>query len=78
MDANRLTQLPEYIIDEYWQAGDVIHVRMRDDDIADATLLRFVKRNADAAGIDRDAIIDHKACKALRETSATLRGERAW
>jgi hypothetical protein len=43
---------------------------MSDNYIADAALLGFAKRNADAAGIDTHTIVNHKAGKALRETGA--------
>jgi hypothetical protein len=77
VDAHRLAQLSKQIIDEYRQARDVIHMRVRDDHIADSLLLRFSQGDANAAGIDRDAIIDHKASEALRGIRA-LRIERTW
>ena len=45
---------------------------MSNDDIANAGLLRLVKRDPDAAGIDSDAVVDDEAGKALRGTSAAL------
>jgi hypothetical protein len=43
---------------------------MGNNHITDATLLRVVKRNANAAGIDSDPVVYDKARKALRETGA--------
>ena len=48
----------------------MIHVWMSNDDIADASLLCIAERDADAAGIDGDAIVDDKAGEALRGTGA--------
>ena len=51
---------------------------MSDDHIADSLLLTFSQSDADAAGIDRDAIVDHKASEALRGIRAALGIERTW
>ena len=72
VDADRLMKVTEQVIDKDRQAGDVIHVRMGDNHIADATLLRVAKRNSNTAGVDTDPVINHKAGKALRRTSAAL------
>ena len=70
MDANWLAQLTEQIINKYRQTRDMIHVRVSDDDVAHAALLRIAKRNTNAAGIDGDAIVDDEAGKTLRQTRA--------
>lgn len=45
---------------------------MSNDDIANGSLLRVAQGDADAAGVDGDAVIDNEAGKALRETGAAL------
>ena len=70
MDANWLAQLTEQIINKYRQTRNMIHVRVSDDDVAHAALLRIAKGNTNAAGIDGDAIVDDEAGKTLRETRA--------
>jgi len=44
-------------------------MRVRDDDVTDLTALVFVKRDADAPGINRDAIVNQEAGQALRRVS---------
>ena len=56
----------------------MIHVRVSDDDVAHAALLRIAERNANAARIDGDAVVDDKAGKTLRETRAAMGIERTW
>ena len=70
MDANRLAQLAEQIVNKYRQTRNMIHVRVSDDDVAHAALLRIAKRNTDAAAIDGHAIVDNEAGKTLRGTGA--------
>ena len=70
MNTNGLAEFTEQIVNKYWQAGDVVHVRMGHDHITDRTPLGFIQGDANAARVDGHAIIDHKAGKALRETSA--------
>ena len=77
MNANRLFQFAKKIVDKDWQAGNVIHVRVRNDDVADLAALGIVKRNADAAGINSDALIDKEAGQALGRVSVPAGIERA-
>ena len=76
--AHGLAQLAKQIVYEDRQAGDVIHMRVGDDDVTHGPLLRVGKRNANTAGIDRHPIVDDEAGKALRGTGAALRVERTW
>jgi hypothetical protein len=52
-------------------------MRVRDDYVADLTALGFGKRNADTAGINRNAIVNEEAGQALRRVSASTVIERA-
>lgn len=70
MNANRFAKLAEQVVNKYRETGNVIHVRMGDNHIAHAALLRVAERNPNAAGVDGDAVINHKAGKALRQTNA--------
>ena len=78
MNTNGLAKFAKQVINKYRQAGDVIHVRMGDDYIADRTPLGFTQGDADAAGIDGHAIVDHKAGQALRRVGAAAGIERTW
>ena len=78
MYADRFLEFAEQIINKDGQAGDMIHVGVGHDYIANSALLRFTQRNADTPGVNRHPIVDDKARQALRGTSATLRIERAW
>jgi hypothetical protein len=55
----------------------VIHMGVRDDDVADFAALGVVQRYADAAGIDSDAIVDDEAGQALGRISVPNGIERA-
>ena len=72
MNANWFAQVAKKIVDKDWQAGDMIHVWVSDDDVAHRALLRFGERNANAARVNRYAIIDDEASKALRGAGAAL------
>ena len=78
MNSNGLPKFAKQVINEYRQTGDVIHVRMGHDDITDGTPLGFTQGDANAARVDRHAIIDHKASQALRRVGAALGIERTW
>jgi hypothetical protein len=77
VNADRLFQFAEKIVNKDGQTGNMIHMRVRDDYVADLTALGFVKRNADTAGINRDAIVNEEAGQALRRVSASTVIERA-
>ena len=72
MNANRLSQLAEEIVNKDWQACDMVHVRMSDNDVAHGLPLCFRQRKADAAGVDRHAIVDKEAGQALRRRRAAV------
>ena len=65
VNANRLSQLAKKIINEDRQARDVVHVRMRDDNVANGLSLTLGQRETDAARIDTDAVVDQEARQAL-------------
>src|SRR3954464_13647206 len=77
VNADRLMKITEQVINEDRQAGDVIHVGMRDNHVANALLLYIAQRNSDRAGVNCDAVVDDKASKALRGTGAAVGVERA-
>ncbi|MDX6386112.1 MAG: hypothetical protein QOK48_3685, partial [Blastocatellia bacterium] len=52
VNADWLFQFAEQIVNKDRQAGDVIHVRMRYDNIADLPPLSLIRRDANAAGVD--------------------------
>ena len=78
MNTNGLAKFAKQVINEYRQTGDVIHVRMGHDHITDRTPLGFIQGDANAAGVDGHAIVDHKAGQALRRVGAALGIERTW
>jgi len=51
-------------------------VRVGNDNVTDRTPLGFIQGDANAAGVDGYAIIDHKASQALRRVGAALGIER--
>ena len=61
VDVNGLREFAKQIVDINRQAGNVVHVRVRDNNIAHGLPLRFGKSDADAAGVNGDAVIDDKA-----------------
>src|SRR5439155_14770592 len=77
VDADRLFQLAEEFVNEYRQAGNMIHMRMRDDDIADGSALRFSRRNTNTTGVDGDAGVNNETRQPLRRINATMGIERA-
>src|SRR3954454_25179868 len=76
MNPNWLFELTKEIVNKDWQTGDVVHVRMRDNHVPHRLALGFRKSNPKTAGIDRDAVIDEKACQALRRSRAAAGIER--
>jgi hypothetical protein len=65
VDAHRLVQRGIEIVDEDREAGDVVHVRVRNDDVPDFGPLFVCKSNRDASGIDRNTVVDQKAGQTL-------------
>src|SRR5712691_1366956 len=76
MNAYGLFQFAKQIVDKDWQARDVIHMRMRDDHVANRVALIFAESDADASGIDADAVIDQKASQTLRRAGTPVGIER--
>ena len=77
MDADWLLQLAKQVIHEDRETGNMIHVRMCDDHIADRPPLSFGESDANAAGIDCDAFVDEEARQSLRRVRAPVVIERA-
>ena len=77
MNAYGLFQFAKQIVDKDWQAGDVIHVRMRDDHVTDRAALIFTEGDTDAPGIDGDPVINQKASQTLRRAGTPAGIERA-
>ena len=65
------------IVDEDGQRRHVVHVRVRDDDIADGFVLRIGEAEGDASGIDGDAVVDDKTGEPLLLRGAAIRAESA-
>ena len=63
--SNGLSQLAKQIIDKNRQAGDVIHVRMRNNYVSHGAALRVGERQANAARVDCHLIVDQKTSEAL-------------
>ena len=78
MNTNGLAKFAKQVINKYRQAGDVVHVRMSDDNVTNRPPLGFVQGDANAARIDGYAIVDHKAGQALRGIRAALRIKGTW
>jgi hypothetical protein len=71
MDANRLFQGIEEVVHENRQAGDVIDMGMRNDDVPNCLSLFWAEGQGDAAGVNRDAIIYYETCETLFQGGAT-------
>jgi len=67
-----LIQLGKQVINKNWQARDMVHVWMRDYDIAHSAALRVAECNGDAAGIHGYSIIDEETGQALFQSGASL------
>src|SRR5437762_11970910 len=76
VDADGLSQLAKKIIHKDGQAGDVVHVRVRDDYVTYLSPLRLACGQSEAAGVDGHTVIDQKAGQALRQTYAPIGIER--
>src|SRR6185503_12764406 len=61
----RFLQTRIQIVDEDRQTCDVVHVRMRDDDVFDFGALLVGQRNGDATGVDGDAVVYQKTSQTL-------------
>jgi hypothetical protein len=55
----------------------VIHVRVRDDDVADGFVLRVGEAEGDASGIHGDAVVNEKTGEPLLLAGATMLVEGA-
>src|SRR6185369_1310633 len=77
VDAHRLLQTRIKIVDEDWKTRDVVHVRMRHDDVSDGIALLAVQSNRDTAGVNRHAVVDDKTCQALLKGRYSLRVKSA-
>ena len=77
MNPDGLFQFAKQIVDKDRQAGNVIHVGMRHDYVAHRAALCFVQRNAEAAGVNRDAVVNQEASQALRRISVPAVIKRA-
>ena len=58
VNADWLFNFREKIVHVNRQAGDMIHVRMRDDHVAHLAALRVRQSDPDAAGVNGDAFVD--------------------
>jgi hypothetical protein len=66
MNPNRFSQFAEKIIDKNREARDVIHVRVRHDNVAYGLALSLGQRESYAARIHRHPIVNQKAGQPLR------------
>jgi hypothetical protein len=60
------------VIDKYRQTGDMVHVRMRDNDIADLVPLFLGERDCDATCVYCHAVVNQKTGKALLRSCMAL------
>jgi hypothetical protein len=60
------------VINEDREARDVVHVRMRDDYVANCAPLFGIQSDGDTAGINCHTVIDQKTSQALLKGCATL------
>src|SRR5213076_2471376 len=65
MYANGAVKETEKVVNENWQAGDVIHMRMRNDDIAHMVALPIGERDGEAASINRHAVVNQVTSQPL-------------
>jgi hypothetical protein len=76
MHANRLLQFGKQVINEDRQAGNVVHVWVRDNHITHGSALRVRRGDADTTGINSHSIVDQKAGQTLRRIRAAACIER--
>ena len=76
MYPNGLLQFGKQVVNEDRQAGNVVHVWVRDNHIPHSSALSVSRRDADTAGIDRHTIVYEKAGQTLRRIRAAARIER--
>ena len=65
MDAHRLFQTGEKVVNKDREAGDVVHVWMGHDDVAHLLTLRVAQGDGHAARIDGHAVVNQVASEAL-------------
>jgi hypothetical protein len=65
MHADGFFERAEHVVYEDGHARDVIHVRMRDDDVADCIALPVSQGERDASGVNGDSVIYQKTGQAL-------------
>jgi hypothetical protein len=58
VDPHRLLQTRIKIVDENREACDMVHVRVRNDDVFDFRPLIVGQSNGDTAGVNRHAVVD--------------------
>ena len=76
VDPNGLLQFRKQVVDKDRQAGNVVHVRVRDNHITHSSALSLGRGDADTAGINRHSIINEKAGQTLRRIRAAAGIER--
>jgi hypothetical protein len=72
MDSNRLFQAGKQIVDKDREAGDMVHVKMSDDDVPHVLTLCVAQSDRNAAGIYGHAIVDQIASETLVQGRLTI------
>ena len=72
VDADGLFEEGKEVIHEDGERRDVIHVRVRDDDITHRRALIFREADGDAPGVYADAAVHHEAAQTLLRRGAPL------
>ncbi len=78
VDANRFLEGGEHIVNEDRKGGDVINVRVRNDNVADGPALGAIDGERHAARVDSDTIVDDVATETLFETGDSVLIKRTW
>jgi hypothetical protein len=72
MDSNRLFQAGKQIVNKDREAGDMIHVKMSNDDVSHGLTLCVTQSDRNAAGVDGHAIVNQIASETLVQGRLTI------
>src|SRR5687768_9953300 len=78
MDAYRACKCFKKIVDENWQTGNVVHVRVSDNYVAHFCSLLGGQCQSYTAGVNSNTLVDEKTCQTLFEGSVALTIKGAW
>ena len=78
MNANWFFEHAEKVVDEDRQTRNMIHVRVRDNDVTYDAALRIREGDGDTSGVNGHTVIDEETCQPLLRGRAAMIVERAW